>query len=250
MLDLQQKEIFMKNYINYLKNMPLFKNISSNRIHELLEILNAYVNHYQKNEYVKHTGDPVNFIGIILEGNIQIIQDDFYGNRNIIASFDAGSLFAEAFVCAGIPTLPVDILANSNTEIMFISSQKIFAPCSCCCEYHHIFITNLLKIVATKNIILSQKLHCISHKTTEEKILSYLNSQAKLHDSYEFDIPFNRQGLADYLGVERSAMSTVINQLVKQEVIETNRSHFKILHPIFNSSTEKTNNFDMYDSTF
>lgn len=222
----------MKEYITILKNIPLFENIPPNHIPELLKKLDAYVKHYQKNEYIMLTGDPVNFIGIILKGNIQIIQDDFYGNRNITASFDAGSLFAEAFVCAGISTLPVDILANTNTEIMFIDSRKIGASCNGCCEYHHIFIANLLRIVATKNIILSQKLQCISHKTTKEKILSYLNSQAILHDSAEFDIPFNRQGLADYLGVERSAMSTVINQLVKQNVIETNRSHFKILHPI------------------
>ena len=222
----------MKEYITILKNIPLFENIPPNHIPELLKKLDAYVKHYQKNEYIMLTGDPVNFIGIILKGNIQIIQDDFYGNRNITASFDAGSLFAEAFVCAGISTLPVDILANTNTEIIFIDSRKIGASCNGCCEYHHFFIANLLRIVATKNIILSQKLQCISHKTTKEKILSYLNSQAKLHDSAEFDIPFNRQGLADYLGVERSAMSTVINQLVKQNVIETNRSHFKILHPI------------------
>lgn len=222
----------MKKYVNILKNISLFENIPSSHIPELLSRLDVYVKNYRKNEYIMLTGDPVHFIGIILQGNIQIIQDDFYGNRNITASFDDGSLFAEAFVCAGISTIPVDILASTNTEIMFIDSGKIFASCRGCCEYHHILIANLLRIVATKNMILSQKLQCISHKTTEGKILSYLNSQAKIHGSYEFDIPFNRQGLADYLGVERSAMSTVINQLVKQKVIETNRSHFKILHPI------------------
>ena len=129
----------MKEYITILKNIPLFENIPPNNIPELLKKLDAYVKHYQKNEYIMLTGDPVNFIGIILKGNIQIIQDDFYGNRNITASFDAGSLFAEAFVCAGISTLPVDILANTNTEIMFIDSRKIGASCNGCCEYHHIF---------------------------------------------------------------------------------------------------------------
>lgn len=222
----------MKEYVNILKNIPLFENIPSDHIPELLKRLDAYVKKYQKNEYIMRTGNPAKFIGIILQGNIQIIQDDFYGNRSITASFGTGSLFAEAFVCAGISTLPVDILANTNTEIMFIDSRKIFASCDGCCEYHHILIANLLRIVATKNVVLSQKIQCISRKTTEEKILSYLSLQAKLHDSAEFDIPFNRQGLADYLGVERSAMSTVINQLVKKNIIETNRSHFKILHPI------------------
>lgn len=219
----------MQEYVNILNNIALFENISSNYIPELLKKLNAFVKSYKKNEYIMLTGDPVKYIGIILEGNIQIIQDDIYGNRNITASFDAGSLFAEAFVCAKITTLPVDILASSNTDIMFIDSKKIFAPCGSYCEYHHILITNLLRIMASKNIVLSQKIQCISHKTTEEKILSYLNIQAKIHNSDEFDIPFNRQGLADYLGVERSAMSTVINQLVKKGVIETKRSHFKIL---------------------
>ena len=223
----------MNDYISILNTIPLFDSIDSKNIPEVLKKLNAFVKEYQKNEYIMHVGDPAHYIGIILQGTIHIIQDDFYGNRNITASFSEGTLFAEAFACAGAAFLPVDILASSDAKIMFIDSRKIFISCGKSCAYHSLLTSNLLRIVANKNIILSRKIQCISQKTTKDKLLSYLYSQAKLQNSASFDIPFNRQGLADYLGVERSALSTVIHDLVKQGIIETKRSNFTIInfHP-------------------
>ena len=123
----------------------------------------------------------------------------------------------------------MDILSCDDTDIMFINSDKLFSSCRNGCEFHHTIIENLLNIVAKKNLMLNQKLQYISHKTTREKIMAYLNDQAKKQRSNEFTIPFDRQSLADYLGVERSAMSAEISKLVKQGIIETNRSSFKIL---------------------
>lgn len=252
MLYFQQRSQFMsenfEKYIEILHANPLFKDIPACNITSMLSRLNAYTKSYQKDEYVKHTGDTADFIGIILSGEIHILQDDYDGNRSITASIPAGSMFGEAFACAGIRHLPVDIMAVDNCIILFLDSQTLLNSCYGCfnnysldntsssdnnsldngCSYHHILIRNLLGIVAHKNISLNQKLRCVSHKTTKEKLLAYLSQQAKQHKSKDFTINFNRQELADYLGVERSAMSAEISKLVKSGLIETHRSHFTL----------------------
>ncbi len=247
MLYFQQRSHFMSEnfdkYIQILHVNPLFKDIPAGNITSMLRRLNAYTKSYNKDEYIRHTGDTADFIGIILSGEIHILQDDYDGNRSITASIPSGSMFGEAFACAGIRHLPVDIMAVDNCIILFLDSQTLLNSCDSCfnnscsgtnssdnngCSYHHILIRNLLGIVAHKNISLNQKLRYVSHKTTKEKLLAYLSQQAKQHNSKDFTINFNRQELADYLGVERSAMSTEISKLVKNGVIETHRSHFTL----------------------
>lgn len=220
----------MEKYLELLSASPLFRGITVQDIPVILKKLHAYTRIYKKDNYIKHAGDPADFIGFVLDGNAQIVQDDYYGNRTIAANLTAGDLFAEAFACAGCRQLPVDVLACSPSTILFIDCDAIFRSCGDRCIFHHTLIENLLHIVAQKNIQLNQKLQYSTRKTTREKLTAYLNEQAKLHNSAEFTIPFNRQALADYLGVDRSAMSTELGKLVKDGVIETNRSHFKLLN--------------------
>ena len=187
---------------------------------------------YQKEAYIRHAGDPADFIGIIESGSIHILQDDYYGNRNITASISEGSLFGEAFVCAGIPHLPVDIVAAEDCNIMFLNGKKLLNTCDNGCEFHHTLIRNLLGIVAQNNMYLNQKIKYTSRKTTREKLMAYLTDQAKMKGSNDFTISFNRQELADYLGVERSAMSAELGKLTKLGILQTQRSHFTLLKPL------------------
>lgn len=219
----------MEKYFQILKKVPLFAGITESDIPSMLECLHAYTKNFAKGDYIRTSGDLANFIGIVLDGEIQILQDDYDGNRSITASFQTGAMFAEAFTCAGIPMLPVDIMSSENSTIMFLSSERIFDSCGGECGFHHVLIQNLLQIVARKNMLLNQKLQYMSHKTTKEKVMAYLNDQAKINGSDEFTIPFNRQALADYLGVERSALSTEISKLQKQGYLKTNRSYFMLL---------------------
>lgn len=213
-------------------NNALFCNISPEDVKVLLKRLNAYTKTYRKEEYIKHSGDPADFIGIIRSGSIHILQDDYYGNRNITASISEGSLFGEAFACAGIPSLPVDIAAAEDCTITFLNAKTLLNSCDNGCEFHHTLVRNLLGIVAQNNMYLNRKIKYTSRKTTREKLMSYLTDQAKLAGSNDFTIPFNRQELADYLGVERSAMSTELGKLVKLGVLQTQRSHFILLKPL------------------
>lgn len=233
----------MEKYFDVLMKISLFAGINPADLSQLLSNLGATAKNYKKDEFIKLAGDSADFIGIVLAGNIQILQDDFYGNRNITTALGPGAIFAEAFACAGIASLPVAILSCTDTTILFINSRNLFnsedyklgadgcecPPKECECGARNILMNNLLRIVAKKNIFLNQKLRYLSHKTTCEKIMAYLNDMAIQNHSPEFRIPFDRQALADYLGVERSAMSAEIGKLVKQGYIETNRSYFKLL---------------------
>ncbi|MCF2682651.1 Crp/Fnr family transcriptional regulator [Faecalicatena contorta] len=221
----------MEKYLELLETLPLFDGINRNDIPVILNRLKSTASSYEKGEYIRLEGDAADFIGIVLEGEIHVLQDDYYGNRNINFSFHAGDMFAEAFACAEAAELPVDILATSRAYILFLDRSMLFGECNKTCAFHSILIRNLLKIVAGKNMLLNQKLSYSSHKTTGEKIMAYLSDQAKLHHSSEFIIPFNRQELADYLGVERSAMSAEISRLQKQGRLITRRSYFKLLSP-------------------
>ena len=219
----------MEKYLDLLETIPLFRGITRDDIPVILKRLKATTSDFEKGEYIRSEGDAADFIGIVLEGEIHVLQDDYYGNRNLNFSFQAGDMFAEAFACAGASELPVDILATGKAKILFLNRDMLFGECSKTCEFHSVLIQNLLKIVACKNMLLNQKLSYSSHKTTGEKIMAYLSDQAKLHHSSEFTIPFDRQGLADYLGVERSAMSAEISKLQKQGKLITRRSYFKLL---------------------
>ena len=225
------QHIFQENK-PILINNSLFRSIPESDIPILLKHLEAYTGQYKKDTYIKMTGDPADFIGIVLSGEIYICQTDFYGNRSIVASFTAGNLFAEAFACAGIAQLPADILAAADCRILFLSSRTLFQSCDRCSSFHHQLIANLLGIVSRKNLYLNQKLSYISRGTTKEKLLAYLSDQAKQNHSNEFTIPFNRQELADFLGVERSAMSAELGKLSKLGVLETQRRYFRLFRAV------------------
>ena len=158
-----------------------------------------------------------------------MIKEDYEGRRSVITSAQAGELFGEAFACAGVHQIPVSAVAAADSEIAFISLAHVLTICSNVCQFHSRIIQNLLRMIAEKNLRLNQKIDFMSQKTTKEKLLSYLFAQAKQTGSSDFSIPFDRQALADYLGVERSAMSAELSKLRKEGKIDYYKNHFRIL---------------------
>lgn len=137
------------------------------------------------------------------------------------------SLFAT--ICAGGDKMPVSVMAIENSEIMLLDCKRIITTCSNSCQFHDQLIYNLMHIVARKNLMLNQKMEVLSKRTTREKIMTYLLYQAKQQDSSSFTIPYDRQGLVDYLSVERSAMSAEISKLRKEGILECKKNYFKLL---------------------
>ena len=218
----------MKDYLECLINLPLFSGICKNDLEKLLECFNAKQRNYKKGEIVFDEGDKISSIGIILSGSINIFKEDFFGNRNILSKVNSGSMFAEAVLCAGNEKSPVGIIAAENVEILFIKYEKIVNTCQTPCSFHSKLLRNMLTALARKNILLTTKIEHITQRTTKDKVLSYLHDQAKKCQKSKFKIPFNRQELADFLSVERTALSAELSKMRDDGILNFEKNLFEL----------------------
>ena len=219
----------MEQFFEILLPNPLFEGVSREELRAMLGCLSPRICDYPKGEPVFLEGDPAGFVGIVLEGAVQILRDDYYGNRSVLTHAEKGELFGESFSCAAVEYMPVSGYALQNSKIMFLSIGKMLHVCTNACEFHNRLVRNLLQVVARKNLSLSRKIQYMSRKTTREKLMAYLLDQAKQRGATEFVIPLDRQALADYLGVERSAMSFELSKLRNDGVLDTKGSYFRLL---------------------
>ena len=218
----------MESYFEILSHCPLFAGITRQEMPEILRCLDGKVMEIPKGDPVFLEGEPARFVGVVLSGGVQIVRDDYYGNRSVLTVASPGELFAEAFVCAGLETLPVSALALQHSTVLLLDCRRMMTGCSHACLFHSRLIYNLLQGIAQKNLTLTRKIRYMSRKTTREKLMEFLLDQAKQQGKAEFVIPYDRQALADYLGVERSAMSAEIGKLKKAGLIETDGSWFRL----------------------
>lgn len=220
----------MEIYFDLLRQSPLFRNISPEELGSMLQCLGARIVETPKGDPVFLEGDPAGFIGIVLEGCIQVVQEDYFGSRSIIHQSNPGDVFAEAFSFTGLETMPVSGYAVKNSKCMLLACRRMMTVCSNACSFHNRLVKNLLGLVSRKNMLLNEKIRYMSQKTTRDKLMAYLADQAKASGSPEFTIPYDRQALADYLGVERSAMAAEISKLRKEGRLESTGSRFRLLN--------------------
>ena len=219
----------MDNFFPILKKCSLFEHISNEKLAALLTCLGATVKQYGKKETIMEEGIPARYIGIVLSGGVQLVQLDYYGNRTIVSTAGPSELFAESFACAEVSSIPLSVIAAEPSEVMLLDCHRIVHSCSNACDFHQQMIYNLLKNVAAKNIQFHQKIEITSRRSTREKLMTYLTLQAKKAGAESFDIPFDRQELADYLEVERSGLSAEISKLRNEGVLLCHRNHFELL---------------------
>lgn len=220
----------MKKYFDVLRKCRLFYEIADEHMFAMLGCIGGKVKAYQKEETILAEGDPAGELGIVLSGAVQIVRIDYYGNRSIVASMEPSQLFGESFSCAEIRTLPVNVVAAADTEVMFLDARRITGTCGNACSFHRQLIFNLLKAVAVQNLLFHQKIEIISKRSTREKLMTYLLFEAKRQGSDSFTIPYDRQELADYLEVDRSGLSAEISKMRKEGKLESRRNYFKLFH--------------------
>ena len=219
----------MKKYFSVLKACPMFDGIVEEELEAMLACLGARVISAKKGEVIFREGDTATSVGIVLSGSLRMVREDYYGNRSILAMIRPAELFGETYSLAGISSLPVTILAAEDSECMLIDCRRITFSCANACAFHSRVVFNLLSLVANKNLTYDQKIEVVSKRTTRDKLMTYLMSQAKLNRSSSFVIPYDRQELADYLEVDRSGLSAEISKLRKEGIIECEKSKFTIL---------------------
>lgn len=219
----------MKKYFHILRKGPLFHRIADKNLLALLGCLGATVACYEKNETIIAEGEPAKYIGIVLSGSAQVMRVDYFGNRSIIAGVEPSEIFGESFALAEVQAIPVTVVANEPSDVLLIDCARVMRSCGNACEFHRQLIDNLTKDVATKNLMFHQKIEITSKRSTREKLMTYLLLQAKKNNSDSFDIPFDRQELADYLEVDRSGLSAQISRLRSEGLIRNQKNHFELL---------------------
>lgn len=220
----------MQKYLNVLRKCSLFQNIADDSLTKMLTCLGAKIASFDKKYTIIAEGNPAKYIGIMLSGSAQIVQIDYFGNRSIVSEVETADTFCESFACAEVGHIPVTIIANEPSEVMLIDCGHILHTCSNNCGFHQQLIFNLMKDIATKNIMFHQKIEITSKRTTREKLLAYLLFRSKKAGSNSFEIPFDRQELADYLEVDRSGLSAEISKLKAEGVLDCRKNRFELLY--------------------
>ena len=218
----------MKNIFEAVKDNPLWSGIEYGDFEKMFVCIEAKTQSYKKGDVILLSGGTVNFIGVIISGSVKIIKEDIDGNINILTELAASEIFGEVFACAGVEHSPVTVQASENSEILFMNYKKIINSCSSVCGFHSRLVENMLRLIANKNLLLNQKIEILSKRTTREKLLTFFDIQRGT--AKKFMIPYNREELAHYLCVDRSAMSNELCKMRDEGLIKFRKNEFEFLN--------------------
>ena len=219
----------MKNYIPILKKTVLFSGVKESEIESMLSCLQAKKYHFKKGEFVLSQGQRLDNILILLDGKLYIQQDDYWGNRSILNVVNTGEMFGESYAAPESGFVMNDVMAVEDSDVIFFDVKKILTVCSSACRFHTAVVVNLVYAISERNRSLVQKLGYMSKRTTREKLIAYLSDEAKRQSSNRFSVPFNRQQMADFLSVDRSAMSNELSKMKNEGLIDFQKNHFILL---------------------
>ncbi len=220
----------MEDFFQTVSLSPLFQGMDQLSVKAMLNCLGARRSNYEKGETVMRAGEKASSVGLVLAGRVLLVREDFWGNRTIIGEAGVGELFAEAFACAGAE-LTVSVSAAEDLTVMWLDIERVVRVCSSACAFHTRLIENLMRVMAGRTLRLTGKMMHMAERTTRAKVLSYLSECSRAADRAAFDITLDRQQLADYLAVDRSALSTQLGKLKREGVLTYDRNHFVLIDP-------------------
>lgn len=219
----------LENYYNQIKNSPVFYGMNDEELRGLLECFHARVRKYEKDEMIIRQGDIVSNIYLILEGAVNIEKDSYWGRRIIISRLSKNDNLALSFVGSKNIESNIDAITVENTLVLILGYEQCTSMCQNACTRHKVLINNLFQILSRENIELIQKIENVSQKTIRDKLMTFLSNEAQKNHSNSFSIQFNRQDLADYLNVDRSAMSFELSKLQKEGLIKYDKNKFELI---------------------
>ena len=215
----------MRGRSQILRNTGLFEGIEDGEMETMLKCLGAFTRRYAKDEFLFRRGDRTECLGVVLDGNVRMIREDWWGNRTSLGDVGTGMPLCTEYACTSDP-LDVSIVANEPTEVMFLDVGRAANVCNSSCEFHNRLVKNLMRNLAGTSMVMNRRLDQLAKRSTREKICAFLSDQARAAGSSDFMIGMNRQEMADYLGVDRSAMSTELGKMQREGIIEFQKNHF------------------------
>ena len=215
--------------VSFLKQNPLFRDMTEQEIKDVFQVLAPAVKCFPKNTVIHRAGDTLDSIGLVKKGRVRIENYDILGNKNIFDDVGEGGIFGETYACIPEKPLLVHVTAAEDAEVLYLNIETIVDSVSAGGFRHNQLAANLLRITAEKNFMLSRKIINTSAKSIRGRLISFLSEQEIKNESREFVIPFDRQALADYLQVDRSAMSAELSKMKKEGILDYKKNHFVIL---------------------
>ena len=220
---------FTNTQLNILAQCALFRNITKEELTSLLPCLKPLIHTYTEDTIIFTQGTTIQYIYVILEGQVEIAKENFVGQKNIVSLLSAGKLFGEGVVCTSHRISPVSALALEDTKILLIPYERIVASCERNCTFHHSIVYNMMRLLGEKNYHLNIKMDLLLLKGMREKLATYLLAEAKTCQNTSFTLPLNRNQLADYLNVSRPSMCRELKRMKDEGLIDYYQNSFKLL---------------------
>lgn len=215
--------------IECLKDTALFRGIEVQEIRPMLGCLNPRIATYRKNEIIANSGEPFYGIGIVVFGEVVIAKESIAGNRLILTVLKQGEMFGEMISFSEKKIWPVTVTAQSDSEVIFISPEKMISQCEKMCNAHQRIIENMLKVMSKKALLLSRKVDYLSIRSLRGKLCAYLIEQWKSQGTLIFTLPMNRDELADFFNVARPSISREFSKMKDENLIDYHKASFKIV---------------------
>ena len=212
-----------------LRNILIFEGFTKDQIDSAIEKLSGRRKRFLKEELIYSEGDFIDEMGIVMEGSVRIEKIDYQGNRNILSNIEKGAIFGEAYALMTGHPLMIDVVAGKDCEILFLNLRNLMRKDVMICDWYPVCIMNLLKNASMKNMELTERSRHTSSKHIRDRVMSYLTAVSNHVQSNEFNIPFNRQQMADYLSLDRSALSKELGRMSDDGLIELRKNHFRII---------------------
>ena len=218
----------MVKLLSSVQGYELFDGMSLEEADAMVECLDGHVISRDKGAAIFVEGSHANRFGVVLSGSLVVVKDGLDGKRIIIKRIGEKELVAAAQAFSGAKIMRVRVEADAPSRILILNAERVCSPCCNGCAFHARLVRNVMRIISAKTLELNSKIEILSHRTTEDRIQAYLRAFAEKCGSNEFDIPFDRQQLADFLCVERSALSAEISRLARAGAFACHKNHFKL----------------------
>lgn len=218
----------MKKYLPVLKHCPFFAGMDEGEILSILNCVDAKIRTFDHDEYIFRAGDSTASMGVILSGSVLVIQEDLWGAPEYHVQNRSRRLLCGTLRRNARFRFEHQRGNRRPSETLMLNINRLLTVCPTACTHHNRLIRNLVSVLAEKVLQFNEKITHMSKRTTREKLLSYLSSESIRQGSLSFDIPYDRQQLADYLCVERAAMSAELSKLQKEGLLTTRKNHFEL----------------------
>ena len=209
-------------------NTPLFDGISPADRLAMLHCIGYHVGTYEKGEIVAFENENIRHVGLVLSGTVDMVKEDIWGNRTMLVRMGREELFGETFACGTDSQSVATFIASEAANILFISFDRVMRNCSNACVFHHRMIENMVRIIADKNQKLMRKVEVVSKRTIREKLLTYLSLQSQEQNSCYVELPLGRVELAEYLCVDRSALTRELAKMKEEGILDYDRNTFRL----------------------